>query len=290
MTSRLSLTALFSSFVMALGCAPTSQDKTSLPLFVTGTDQPTSVVTRSGAEITIDRADLAFGPLFLCAGTTAGELCEVARLEWLDTVVVNTLDETAQRAGELSGVTGPVRSWMYDLGISSQLTSEDAFVLDAARELGGNSLQIEGRAQVDGIELPFSASIPIQQTDDTEQGVPVVRKSLSDQFFRDVSLGESGLTIRFNPADWVRDLDLSAYVRRESCVTDGPRIACDGTQEYTCEDEVVVSQRDCGDLNQVCLPDEGCKDALRITSESQQYRALRNALLSGVRPSFTWRD
>lgn len=290
MISRFLLLGLISSLVITLGCAPTSQDKTSLPLFVTGTDESKMVVTRSGAEITLDRADLAFGPLVLCAGTTAGELCEVARLEWLDTVVVNTLDSTLQQAGELSGVTGPVRSWMYDLGISSQLTSQDPFVLGAARELGGYSLVIEGRALVDEIELPFSASIPVQQTDDTELGVPVVRKSLSDQFFRDVAIDERGLTIRFDPADWIRNLDLSSYVGRQSCTADGPSIACDGTQEYTCEDEMTTSQRDCADLNQVCLPQQGCADMLEITSESQQYRALRNAILSGVRPSFTWRD
>jgi hypothetical protein len=149
---------------------------------------------------------------------------------------------------------------------------------------------IKGRALVDEIELPFSASIPVQQTDDTELGVPVVRKSLSDQFFRDVTIDERGLTIRFDPADWIRNLDLSAYVGRQSCTTDGPPIACDGTQEYTCEDEMTTSQRDCADLNQVCLPQQGCADMLEITSESQQYRALRNAILSGVRPSFTWRD
>ena len=287
---RISRFGLFCFLLIIQGCAPTSQDKTSLPLFVTGTDGSSSVVTRNGGKITLDRADLAFGPLFLCAGTTAGELCEVARLEWLDTVVVNTLDGSSQKAGDLSGVTGPVRSWMYDLGISSQLTSEDPFVLDAAQELGGYSLVLEGRAQVDGISMAFSAAIPVQQTDDTELGVPVVRKSLSDQFFRDVVLEERGLTISFDPSTWVRDLNLSTYVGRESCEVDGPSIACNGTLEYTCEEEMMVSQRDCADQNQICLPQQGCADQLVISKESQEYRSIRNALLSGVRPTFTWSD
>ena len=118
----------------------------------------------------------------------------------------------------------------------------------------------------------------------------MVRKSLSDPFFREITLEKESLSIRFNPADWVRSLDFSNYIGRETCSVDGPNIACDGTQEYLCEDEVVTSQRDCADLNQVCLPQQGCVDQLKITSDSQAYRAIRNALLSGVKPTFTWSD
>ena len=114
--------------------------------------------------------------------------------------------------------------------------------------------------------------------------------SLSDDFFREITLEEESLTVRFNPADWLRKLDLSAYVERSSCTTDGPSIVCDGTQEYLCEGEVVMSQRECGDLDQICLPTQGCADRLKLMPESQQYRSIRNALFSGVRPTFIWGD
>ena len=79
-------------------------------------------------SVTIDRADLAFGPLYLCAGATAGDLCDTARFEWLDSAVVDTTLSDPVKVGELSGVTGTVRSWMYDLGLSSQLTREAPFI------------------------------------------------------------------------------------------------------------------------------------------------------------------
>ena len=201
---------------------------------------------------------------------------------------MNALDGVPQPVGKLSGVTGTVRSWMYDLGISSQLTRNDPFILDAAKELGGSSIVIEGRAQIDEIELPFTASISVQQTDDTEQGVPVVRKGLSDVFLHEVTLKKEMLTIRFNPTDWVNDIDFSTYVKRDTCSMDSPNIICNGTQESICDGEIEMSQRDCADLGQICLPKQGCSDQLEIEVDSQPYRAIRNALLSGVRPDFIW--
>lgn len=274
--------------VVAAGCAETGQDRTSVPLFVAGTNVTEPVVAAFDVPVTIDRADLAFGPLYLCAGATAGDLCDTARLEWLETVVVDTtLDEPA-RAGELSGVTGTVRSWMYDLGISSQLTRTEPFILDAASQLGGASLVLEGRAVVDGIEVPFTASVRIQQTDDTELGVPVVRKSTSESFFRDVGSDESALLLRFDPSAWVRGIDFRPYVSHASCTSGGPTLACDGALERTCDGETELSTRDCTALGNVCIAGTGCRERLSIDAESEAYRSLRNALVSGGRPSFNW--
>jgi hypothetical protein len=239
--------------------------------------------------VTIERADLAFGPFYLCAGVTAGDLCDTARLEWLDAVVVDTTVAMPTLAGELSGITGEVRSWMYDLGISSQLTRQEPFVLKAAKELGSVSFVLEGRANIDGIEVPFSASVPIQQTDDTELGVPVVRKSTSESFFRDITPTESGLVVRFDPAAWVRGMDFRPYMTREQCSALGADLVCDGAIERTCDGELELSTRDCDQRNQVCLPREGCTNRLTIAKDSEAYRSLRNALLSGARPSMEWR-
>ncbi len=281
-------TALVMLALVHFGCAETGQDRTRVALFVAGTDASEPVIAVGDALITIDRADLAFGPLYLCAGATAGDLCDTARLEWLETVVVNTLASEPATAGELVGITGPVQSWMYDLGISSQLTRSTPFVLAAANELGGASFVLEGRAAVDGIELPFSASVPIQQTDDTELGAPVVRKSTSESFFRDVGDDESGLVVRFHPGAWVQRIDFRPYVRADACAPAGPAVACHGTIERTCEDEVELSRRECSELGQVCLPGQGCADELRIEADTEAFRSLRNELVSGGRPSFEW--
>jgi hypothetical protein len=231
--------------LLLCGCAETGQERIEVPLRLAGTalDGP---VTSAGGTITVERAELAFGPLYLCAGTTAGELCETARLEWLDTVVVDLLDDSPIDVGELTGVSGSVRSWMYDLGISSQLTQDDPFVLDAAQALDGASIHVVGVAEVEGVQHAFDMQLPIAQTDDTELGVPVVRKSNSETFVRDVVAGDQ-LTIRFDVAAWLARIDF-----RQTCA------AAD------------------------------CTDGLNLQADSQPYRAMRNALLSGVRPQFTW--
>jgi hypothetical protein len=280
--------ALLVLAVFHFGCAETGQDRVRVALFVAGTDVSAPVVGGGDVLITIDRADLAFGPLYLCAGATAGDLCDTAQLEWLDTVVVDTTLSEPAAAGELVGITGSVQSWMYDLGISSQLTRSAPFVLAAAGELGGASFLLEGRASVGGIELPFSASVPIQQTDDTELGVPVVRKSTSEPFFRDVGNGEAGLVVRFDPGAWVRSIDFRPYATSEACAPAGTAVACDGTFEQTCQDGAELSRRDCGELGQVCLPGQGCAERLTIEGDSEAFRSLRNALVSGGRPSFEW--
>jgi hypothetical protein len=280
--------ALLLLALVHFGCAETGQDRIRVALFVAGTDVSEPVVGGGDVLISIDRADLAFGPLYLCAGATAGDLCDTAQLEWLDTRVVDTTSSEPAAAGELVGITGSVQSWMYDLGISSQLTRSTPFILDAAAELGGASFVLEGRAVVAGIELPFSASVSIQQTDDTELGVPVIRKSTSEPFFRDVGSGESGLVVRFDPGVWVRSIDFRPYATDEACAPAGAAVACDGTVEQTCQDGAELSRRDCSELGQVCLPSQGCAERLTIESDSEVFRSLRNALVSGARPSFEW--
>jgi hypothetical protein len=205
-------------------------------------------VARSGASVTLERADLAFGPLYLCAGTTAGDLCDTARIEWLGSVVVNALAPSPERAGNLTGVTGAVRSWMYDLGISSQLSRSEPFVLDAAAALGDTSLLLRGRADIAGVEMSFDASVRIEQADDTELGVPVVRKSTSETFRHEVSGHEQGLTVRFDPATWVHGLDFGSY----------------------------------------CGPAGDCPEHVTLEPDTEAFRSLRNALVSAGRPVFEW--
>jgi len=270
------------------GCAKTGQDRVALPLYVAGTAVTEPVIATGEVPITIERAVLAFGPLYLCAGTTAGELCETARLEWLESVVVDTLAVDPVQAGMLTGVTGTVQSWMYDLGISSQLTASEPYVLDAARQLDGASFVIEGRAIVDGIDVPFSASIPVQQSERTEVGVPVVRKSSSEFLFQDIQSEDLTLTLRFNPAAIVSSLDLRSYVTTQTCASDELPIVCDGTIERQCSDNIEVSNRDCGLSGLVCLPAKGCADRVVIDPDTEAYRSLRNALVGIGRPTFDW--
>lgn len=276
--------------VLALSaCVDTGQERVAVPLFLAGSDLRSPLTAAGGSELSIDSALLAFGPLYLCAGNTAGELCDTARLEWLDSRVIDLTRETAERAGELSGVSGTVRSFMYDLGISSQLTRDQPYILAAARELDGASFRVSGTASIAGVDVPFRAELAVQQTESTEPGVPVIRKSSSERFSHEVSPDEPGLLIRFDASSWLRSIDLRGYLEDGTCSPDGPERVCAGQLEQRCaSDGSLVETRDCSALGQVCLAAMGCSIELSIEPDSEPYRALRNGLLSGGRPMFEW--
>jgi hypothetical protein len=236
-----------------LGCADVAQEQAEVPLFVAGRELAEPIEAAGDVVLSIERARLAFGPLYLCPGFQAGELCDTARLEWLDSVVVDLTDAQPRRAGTLSGTTGTVRSWMYDLGISSQLTRSEPFVLDAARELGGASLVVEGRARGGGPEVAFQFSVVVQQGGETERGVPVVRKGSTEAFDHDVTGEEPGLWVRFDPEPWLRGLDLRAELAASPCLAVGD-----------------------------------CSQPLRLAQDGQVARALHHAVVSGRRPQLSW--
>ena len=192
------------------GCLDTGQERATIPLRVAGTLPEEPVAGVNGWSIELSRADLAFGPLYLCAGSRAGALCETARLEWVDSAVVNVLAAEDREVGALHGVTGTVRSWMYDLGITSLLTQQRPVSLSASEELAGNSVILEGVARKEQLAIPFLFEIPIQQ--ETEIGVSVVRKSGSDRFDHEVTGEEPALTLRFDARPWVRDIDFESIV------------------------------------------------------------------------------
>lgn len=270
------------------GCTEVGQSAAHADLYVAGQDVSAPVLAAGEVPVQIDRADLAFGPLYLCAGTSAGDLCATARLEWLESALIDAADPQRQYAGALVGVSGPVRSWMYDLGLSSQLTQAQPFVSEAARALGGASFVLEGRATVAELTLPFRAAVVVSQSEETEHGVPVVRKSSHDAFSHEVPASGAGLLVRFNPAAWVRGIDFRAYVTHERCTLGGPEQVCDGGLALRCEGEEVRARQDCAALGQVCVRGEGCQRWLEIEEGSQAHRHLRNAMVSGERATFQW--
>ena len=280
---------LFIACLALIACVDTGQSRVEIPLYVAGSAIEEPLLTKGDIALTVEQAELAFGPLYLCAGYTAGDLCETARLEWLDTVVINAMNEDPMHAGELHGVSGRVYSWMYDLGISSQLTDEDPTVLDAAAKLGNASLILRGHAVLNDIRIPISASVVVQQSANTELGVPVIRKSTSDRFSHDVTGAEPALLVRFDLGRWLRELNLQSYLQDTSCDASTAAVVCAGNVELSCADDgSIASSRNCGDKGQVCLANMGCADELEITADSVAYRAVRNALLVNAHPDFSW--
>ena len=281
-------TAIITGLILISGCVDTGQEYAKTALFVSGSDLSAPITSSDGSSIKIDRADIAFGPLYLCAGKSAGHLCDTARLEWLDSAIVDTTLTEPTQIGELNGVTGTVRSWMYDLGISSQLTRQEPFVLDAAEQLGGSSFVLEATATVRGIEIPMVAEVAVKQTSDTELGVPVIRKSISEPFFRDITNNDEQLLITFDSSQWLKELSLIKYVSFEVCTSSSAATVCDGLIERSCEGDIEKSNRNCGDFGQVCLSGLGCQEKLDISTDDEAVRNIRNSILSGTRPSFSW--
>lgn len=267
-------------------CIDVAQAPVDVPLMLAG--QAQSQMNLPSGQIELSSAQVAFGPLYLCAGASAGDLCQVARAEWLDTAVVDILDPTPVRVGNLRGNSGTVLSWMYDLGISSHLIQSNPFVLPAAQRLGGASLLVKGRARVQGTDIPFSAAVAVTQTQDTELGVPVVRKSGSERFFRNLGESQDVLLVRFDPAALFVSMDLNHLIQRETCSQNSPERVCDGTIEQTCKDGAQVAAVDCAATGQVCAPNQGCVQRIEIGPSNEMYRVLRASMLTGARPSMEW--
>lgn len=287
-----SKTLFYRCFALALAvigqssCIDMGQEPVEFPLLLAGT-APTQINLPSG-QIELSSAQVAFGPLYLCAGASAGDLCEVSRAEWLGTAVVDILSPTPVLAGNITGTSGPVLSWMYDLGISSQLSASKPFVLPAAQRLGGKSLIVKGRARVDGQEIPFSVAVAVEQTEDTELGIPVVRKSVSDRFFRELGAESDALLVRFDPAALFATSNLKSLLSREQCSPDGAALVCDGLIARRCNAGVELEKIDCAAQGLVCAKGKGCVQEIELEPSSELYRVLRTAMLSGARPRMEW--
>lgn len=269
-------------------CGDTGQELFQAPLSLTGTSQ-SSFTTEGGAQVELSRADLAFGPLTLCAGSTAGTLCETARAEWLGSAVVSLISDQAQPVGQLQGVTGWVLSYMYELGLSSQLTRSQPFVLPAAADLDGASLQLKGVATFQGLRLPFTAAVKVAQGQESERGVPVVMKGASEDFEFELTPDAGELTLQFSAQPLIRGLDFSVYVTHDSCAPDGPTVVCSGSHALRCDDTgAQLDDTDCAASDGACQPGQGCVPAIEVTPDSQAYRQLRNTLMAGHPPTFHW--
>jgi hypothetical protein len=239
---------LLSCVAVASGCVDTGQERVALPLLLGGSASEAPIAAAGGVSVELERAELAFGPLYLCAGALAGDNCETARLEWLESVVIDARSEALVDAGLLTGVSGPVRSGMYDLGIASLSTSSEPLVLPAAASLGGSSVRLAGVATREDARVPFELELALQQGDDAEIGVSVVRVSDLPGFEHDVTGDEAALIVRFDARPWLSDMDFSSAL----------------------------------------APGSVAGQIARFDAESQPARALRAALLSGPRPTFEW--
>lgn len=240
-----------SFFCLLPSCLDTGLDDVRVPLSVAGTALDAPFPARGDWQVELERAELAFGPLTLCAGARSGGFCDTARAEWLDSVVVDVLSAEPIAAGELIGSGGVVRSSMYDLGFVSLLTEAQPLMLPAAEALGGNSVRLAGRAVRGSAAIRFTADVRIGEADGMSSGYPAIRHASTPDQVRD--LGEPGLSlsVRFDARPWLEDVDFDGLLASEECQPE-------------------------------------CPDPLNFAAGSQPHRAVRTDVEGGSRPAFEW--
>jgi hypothetical protein len=231
----------------ASACVDTGARVRELELRVRGRDLA-AFAGRNDWSVELTRARIAFGPVTFCPGRSAGEFCETARAEWLDSAVVDALDDRSRRAGDVIGTTGAVSSWMYDYGFVSLLTETRPYATQAARKLDDQSVDVEGCVVKAEQRVCFELRTIIAQTTGTEQGVPVVRVNGTGDSYDFGSIDVVEFT--FDPAQWLAQVDFDEVASAAECENECNRVV--------------------------------------LAADSQAVRAVQTALVASARPGVTF--
>ncbi len=140
-------------------CGSTGQEEVRHPLFAHGT-MPAPFM--AGAwEVTLDVARVDIGPVYFCATEAASsDLCPAAVAEFAASGLVDALDPSSQRLGEVVGFSGTVRSATWDYGFNWFTTQRAA--RPTATSPGGHSAHFEGRATRDGRTVRFVSDVDVR--------------------------------------------------------------------------------------------------------------------------------
>jgi len=198
-TRRFTTTLLATFLVLgSTGCVDTGVEPVELPVLAAGVSAE-PFEARDRWVVTLERADLAFGPLYLCTAANAGDLCETAQAEMLDGVVLDLLDPEPHEVGRLVGLGGVVRSVMHDYGVTWELTgmAPESHVDDASMQ--GRSFVVEGVAERGEERVRFQGAIAVTPI---RAGSLVVRRTLSAGEVTDLE-GAQALTLSVDPRAWL---------------------------------------------------------------------------------------
>lgn len=216
-------TALPILLAMALGgCADTGRTYATVELASVGAASP--VLVDGSFTVTLTRADVAFGPAYLCATPTASsELCATAVLEVLQAHPIDGLSPMASPLATLGGVTGTVRSAQYDFGIPFLLTESTPRALPGS--IGGHSAVIEATA-TDGattFDLHITLDVAAKVSGTTAMvGAPLVS---------DIPASGATVTVGVDPREWLRGLDWAALAATPHAPSE-PVVLAKGTSAY----------------------------------------------------------
>ncbi|MDB4973371.1 MAG: hypothetical protein JWN48_1712 [Myxococcaceae bacterium] len=198
---RIARVCIATLLCLLAACGDTGQERVGVALSAQGTAARPVAIGK--AEVTLTRADVAFGPLYFCASQSGrAELCEVAVAELLEVVPIAALDPVARPLGSMSATTGSIMSAIYDLGISWLLTENEARASPNAP--AGHSAIFEGTIVRAGRTLRFSAAVdavPRVRGDQTVNGQRTSHELVGRQ---------EQVTLLIDPNLWIDRLDVDA--------------------------------------------------------------------------------
>ncbi|MEM9072070.1 MAG: hypothetical protein AAGE52_26425 [Myxococcota bacterium] len=198
----------FCAMLLLVGCIDTGLSPVEPELVVQGSAVPESFEVRDGWVVELRRADLAFGPLYLCAGAQAGDLCEVARGEFLRSITIDALDPEPRSIGTFPALDGPTRSAMWDYGYTWDLTEQMPAPTEAGEELQA-SVVLEGTARRDDDVVDFLAEVVIAPN---REGLVIVRAPNAFEHSID---DNDRLVVSVDPEGWLSGVRFDDLVDAE---------------------------------------------------------------------------
>lgn len=204
---RLALVSLLLDVLLLAACNDTGRAYVDIPLHAVG--GPDRLETDDGWSVSITRAELALGPIWLCATESASpEFCDASVLELTDSVRIDALDPEMQLLATMRGVTGTARSVMFDYGISWLPTASRARPTSGA--IDGHSARFEARAtHTDGRTFELACDLDLLPP---MQGAVVIRGQRIEA--REIVSSDDALVVRVDATRWLSRLDYERLAAR----------------------------------------------------------------------------
>lgn len=206
--------------VILLACGETGQEPVSAAFVVHS--EGARALEVDGWAITLSRAELSVGPLYLCATAAASpDLCPVAVGEFASAVTTEVLDPGERSVGTITGVSGAVGSAMLDLAIAWIPTWTTPRPVSTS---GGHSFRVEGLALRDDRSVRFVADIDV---------IPQFQGALAIQGLRVSGRLTPGarVTLSVRPGAWLAGLDF-ADLAQQAAGSDEPIELMPGSRAY----------------------------------------------------------
>jgi hypothetical protein len=195
------LAVLVALLAASSSCVDRGRTRVSIPVHGAGTGTRTFVV--GDTNVVLDDARVAWGPAYFCTTPFADvDLCPTALAEVRSAATIDALDDTPQMVGELEGISGTLRSAMFDYGITWLLPAAAASVDPGAVD-GAHSAHFAGSATRAGVTRHFVVDvdmIPRSSGVSAAHGVPTLH-TLSER--------ADALVVRFDPAAIFAGADFS---------------------------------------------------------------------------------